>query len=96
MLRRTLIAALLASLALGGPAGAQIPRSNFAPEQRDGDRDQVVPLRDILPRLMREYGGEMLNARERGGTYVISWIDRDKRRLTIVVDARTGRVISAQ
>ena len=106
MVRRTLITAL-AALAITsvtvGPASAQ--RGN--PFQRGGgldsqwanpeqDKQHKVSLSDVLRNLRAQYGGRHLDAQEIGNRYVISWITQDGRRLTIEVDAATGRIISTR
>src|SRR5262245_20709462 len=95
MLRRTLIMALAsiaATLVATGPAIAQ--RNSFAPPEDQQRRD--VPLNDVLRELKMKYGGQHLDARKEGDRYVISWLAGDGRRLTIEVDARSGRTISVR
>jgi uncharacterized membrane protein YkoI len=108
MVRRTLITAL-AALAITsvtvGPASAQ--RGNpFQRGDRGGldsqwadpeqDKQHKVSLSDVLRNLRAQYGGRHLDAQEIGNRYVISWITQDGRRLTIEVDAATGRIISTR
>jgi len=99
MLRRTLIS-LLAAAALAGPAltasaSAQVPRSQWAPEQKD-DRGREVPFNQIQRELKQQYGGQLLDVSKDGGRYIVSWIDGNGRRLVIEVDAQSGRTISVR
>jgi uncharacterized membrane protein YkoI len=95
MLRRTVIS-LIAAAALAGPALAQIPRSQWAPEEQKGDRGREVPFSQIQRELKQEYGGQLLDVSKDGGRYIVSWIDGNGRRLVIEVDAQSGRTISVR
>lgn len=95
MLRRTLIS-FLAAAVLAGPAFAQIPRSQWAPEEQKGDRGREVPFAQIQRELKQEYGGQLLDVSKEGNRYVVSWIDGNGRRLVIEVDAQSGRTISVR
>lgn len=95
MLRRTLIS-LLASGVLAGPAMAQIPRSQWAPEDQRGERGREVPFSQIQRELKQDYGGQLLDVSKDGGRYVVSWIDGNGRRLVVEVDAQSGRTISVR
>jgi len=97
-LRFALLAALIALLV--PPMAAQGWGQSFSPDQARDARQSgdIVPLRDILRRLEREYGGEYLDAelysREGGGSeYRIDWKTGDGRIVRFVVNAQTGRVI---
>src|SRR5690349_14866396 len=98
MLRRTLItafAAIAATLVATGPAVAQRgPFQQFAPPEDEQRRD--VPLNVVLRELKMRYGGQHLDARKEGDRYVIAWLTGDGQRLTIEVDARSGRTISVR
>jgi uncharacterized membrane protein YkoI len=108
MVRRTLItvfAALAATSVVIAPASAQRGNpfqrgdrggldSQWADPERDNQRK--VSLSDVLRNLRAQYGGRHLDAQEVGNRYVISWITQDGRRLTIEVDAATGRIISTR
>ena len=90
MLRRAFIASL-ALLAAAPMAAAQaFPQDTWAPNSRQGQADEV-PLSRILQDLRGRYGGQHVDARRRGDTYEIVWIDRDGRRLVFEADARSGR-----
>jgi uncharacterized membrane protein YkoI len=67
------------------------PRQNFAPP---GNDQRKVPLGTVLRNLQQKFGGRHLDAKESGNRYIIAWITQDGRRLTIEVDATSGRVIS--
>lgn len=78
------------------PAGAQ----SFTPMNPQGSNpsDSYVPLKDIFARLKERYGGYQLDADlfstgGGGAEYRIEWMDRNGRRMHIVVDARTGRIL---
>lgn len=62
------------------------PRRESAPEQREKS------LSEILRMLKGQYSGRHLDARKQGSHYIISWITEDGRRLTLRVNAVTGRV----
>ena len=106
MLRRAFLSglAMIAALSLAAaPAYAQrgrdrdqgFPGSQWnAQEDREPQRE--VPLSDILRDLRGRYGGQHLDAQKAGGRYIIAWITGDGRRLTIEVDAATGRVLSTR
>jgi hypothetical protein len=64
--------------------------------QRPQERPREVQLTDILRNLRGQYGGQHLDAQRSGENYVIPWLSRDGRRMTVVVDAATGRVISVR
>ncbi|MEP7209536.1 MAG: hypothetical protein ABI740_01755 [Alphaproteobacteria bacterium] len=66
------------------------------PPERPPERPREVPLTDILRNLRGQYGGQHLDAQRSGENYVIPWLSRDGRRMTVVVDAATGRVISVR
>ena len=95
---------LIAILALGTtmPASAQGWGNSFSPGQarnasQNGD---VKPLREVIQKLKREFGGTHLSAelfaKQGGGAeYRIDWITEDGRKLRLIVDAQSGRVISS-
>lgn len=107
MLRKTLIplmAAVLMASAAMSPAHAQRGRDRDQPfgnpfqrgDSWDRPRDQNTPQRevslsDVLRDLRSKYGGQHLDARKAGGYYMISWMTEDGRRLTLRVNASTGR-----
>ncbi|MDP3492278.1 MAG: hypothetical protein Q8R82_04135 [Hyphomonadaceae bacterium] len=105
MLRRLLIPAL-AALLIATPAVAQrdnvFQRGNGFPssqwDQPRGDREpeREVSLNSVQRQLQGRYGGQMLDAQKMGDRYIISWITKDGRRLTIEVDATNGRVLSTR
>lgn len=105
MLRRTLISglALLAATIVGvEPAFAQRGGNLFQRGGREAwagpeePQQQEVPLNSILRSLSERYGGRHLDASKAGNRWIIAWITGDGKRLTIEVDAKTGRVISTR
>jgi hypothetical protein len=101
MVRRThiaLLAALAATLVAMGPADAQRGnRGGFGDQWDNGQDDRrEVPLSSVLRDLRMQYGGRHLDAQKAGSRYIIAWITEDGRRLTIEVDAGSGRVISVR
>lgn len=107
MKRRLFILALGAALAASPALAQQGPsRWGFEPQQNMGsqwapsdqreDRGREVPLSSVLRDLRSEFGGQHLDAQRRGDRYVIFWLTSDGRRLTIEVDARTGRRLSVR
>lgn len=99
---KRIIASLLGFALLASPAAlAQQDWTNsFSQGQaRESVRDgKTVPLGRIFQSLKREYGGYQLDAnlyatRDGGKEYVIEWFTKDGRRLTVRVDAETGRVL---
>lgn len=84
------------------PAYGQGWGNSFSPGQaRDASQNgDIKPLRDVIQSLKREFGGSYLNAelfsKDGGGAeYRIDWVTDDGRKLRLVVDAQTGRVISS-
>ena len=104
MLRRSFLlglSVLAATSVAVVPASAQRGRDpgGFSQGWRDSDREeqrQDVPLTSVIRDLRMRYGGQHLDAQKRGDRYVIAWITEEGRRLTIEVDASTGRVISTR
>jgi len=97
MVRRThifLLGALAATLVASGPAVAQ--RGSFDQKWDNNQEQREVPLSSVLRDLRMQYGGRHLDAQKAGGRYIIAWITEDGRRLTIEVDAATGRVLSTR
>ena len=95
---------LIAILALGTtmPASAQGWGKSFSPGQaRNASQNGAVkPLREVIQKLKREFGGTHLSAelfsKQGGGAeYRIDWITEDGRKLRLIVDAQSGRVISS-
>jgi hypothetical protein len=70
------------------------PGNQWAPPGEPQERE--VPLGSILRDLRQRYGGQQLDTSKSGDRYVIQWLTQDGRRLTIEVDAATGRVISTR
>ena len=100
MLRRLLIPAL-AALLVTTPALAQrgdgFPSSQWDRRgDRGEEREREVSLNSVQRQLQGRYGGQMLDAQKLGDRYIISWITKDGRRLTIEVDATNGRVLSTR
>ena len=105
MLRRLLIPAL-AALLIATPATAQrgnhfqrgdgFPSSQWDQPRGDRESQREVSLNSVQRQLQSRYGGQMLDAQKMGDRYIISWITKDGRRLTIEVDATNGRVLSTR
>ena len=101
MLKRSLllaIAAIAATSVAVMPASAQRGRgltSQWAGEEQQQQR-RDVPLNTVIRDLRRQYGGQHLDASKVGDRYVIAWVTQEGRRLTIEVDAATGRTISVR
>ncbi len=70
------------------------PGNQWAPPGERQERE--VPLGSILRDLRQRYGGQQLDTSKSGDRYIIQWLTQDGRRLTIEVDAATGRVISTR
>lgn len=104
MFRRIALATLAAAAlaAVTTPAAlAQWPGSNWQDNRGNRDRDrggenEEVPLTKIQKDLRERFGGQMLDAKKQGSTYIVSWVDGSGRRMTIDVDARSGRVLSVR
>lgn len=100
MFRRSLIlaiAAIAVTSVAALPASAQRGRdlgSQWNETQEEPRRD--VPLSSVIRDLRRQYGGQHLDASKVGDRYVIAWVTEEGRRLTIEVDAATGRIISVR
>ena len=92
------LAALAATFVTMGPADAQRGgRGDFRSDFDNGQEDQrEVPLSSVLRELRSRYGGRHLDAQKAGSRYIIAWITEDGRRMTIEVDARSGRILSAR
>ncbi|HOZ25991.1 MAG TPA: hypothetical protein PLH23_00180 [Hyphomonadaceae bacterium] len=105
MFRRLLIPAL-AALLIATPAVAQrgnhfqrgdgFPSSQWDQSRGDREPQREVSLNSVQRQLQSRYGGQMLDAQKAGDRYIISWITKDGRRLTIEVDATNGRVLSTR
>jgi hypothetical protein len=102
MLRRTLIPALAllaVTLVASEPSFAQRGRDNPFQDQfqpREEPQQREVPLNSILRSLREKYGGRHLDANRAGSKWIIPWMTEDGKRLTIEVDAATGRIISTR
>jgi len=103
MLRRTLISGLAlfaATLVASEPSFAQRGRGNpfqdgFQPRE-EPQQQREVPLNSILRDLRERFGGRHLDANRAGNRWIIPWMTGDGKRLTIEVDAATGRIISTR
>ncbi len=80
------------------PRTERFQRGGFPSSQWDqpGRDREDVPLGSVLRELQARYGGQHLDAQKVGDRYIISWITKDGRRLTIEVDASTGRILSTR
>jgi hypothetical protein len=102
MFRRSLLlglAAIAATSVAALPASAQRGGlgSQWAPgEERQEQQRRDVPLSSVIRDLRRQYGGQHLDASKVGDRYVIAWVTEEGKRLTIEVDAATGRTISVR
>jgi hypothetical protein len=104
MFRRSLLlafAAIAATSVAVLPASAQRGglTSQWAAgeEQREEQQQRRdVPLSTVIRDLRRQYGGQHLDASKVGDRYVIAWVTEEGKRLTIEVDAATGRTISVR
>jgi uncharacterized membrane protein YkoI len=102
MFRRSLLlglAAIAATSVAVLPASAQRGglTSQWAGDQREEQQQRRdVPLSSVIRDLRRQYGGQHLDASKVGDRYVIAWVTEEGRRLTIEVDAATGRTISVR
>jgi len=77
-----------------GEAGRRPPSaSRWAPES---GVERQVPLGMVVREIRMQFGGQMLDAQEFGGRYLISWMSGDGRRLEIQVDAASGRIMSVR
>lgn len=72
------------------------PSTQWDQPGRDRESEREVPLGSVLRDLQARYGGQHLDAQKVGNRYIISWITKDGRRLTIEVDASTGRILSTR
>ncbi|HVY88941.1 MAG TPA: hypothetical protein VG942_08745 [Hyphomonadaceae bacterium] len=64
--------------------------------QQERAPEREVPLSSVLRELKERYGGQHLDAQKVGNRYIISWVTGDGRRLTIEVDAASGRILSTR
>ncbi|MEO9971754.1 MAG: hypothetical protein ABJG15_18300 [Hyphomonadaceae bacterium] len=92
----------ISATSLVAPASGQGWGSSFSPGQaRDASQNgDIKPLREVIQSLKRRFGGSHLNAElfsKRGGgaEYRIDWVTEDGRKLRLIVDAQSGRVISS-
>lgn len=101
-MKRLLISAALAALAMSPVASAQGDwGSSFtAGEARDArEKGEIKPLNDILRPIRNQYGGNMRHfdgLYEQNGrkVYIIDWVTGRGELVKFTIDARTGRVIS--
>ena len=101
MFRRSLLlafAAIAATSVAALPASAQRGglTSQWAGEEREEQQRREVPLSSVIRDLRKQYGGQHLDASKVGDRYVIAWVTEEGKRLTIEVDAATGRTISVR
>jgi hypothetical protein len=99
MFRRSLLlglAAIAATSVAALPASAQRGRDLTSQWAGEEQQRQDVPLSSVIRDLRRQYGGQHLDASKVGDRYVIAWVTEEGRRLTIEVDAKTGRTISVR
>ena len=77
----------------------------LASEDHDDARDavrqqQVIPLADIVPRILAEFDARLLEAefeREHGSfVYELELITESGRMIEVMVDAATGEIIEAE
>jgi uncharacterized membrane protein YkoI len=80
-------------------ANAQGLQNNYSAGQARDARDSgdVLPALRVISIVRSRYpGAEVLNAQLQGGSspqYVVTILTREGRRVNVIVDARTGRVI---
>ena len=97
VLAATSVAVLPASAQRGRDRDQAFPGSSWNENRGDDDRqEREVPLGSVLRDLQMRYGGRHLDAQRRGDRWVIPWMTEDGRRLTIEVDASSGRVVSTR
>ena len=89
------LALTISSAPLAMPAWGQSWDADQARDARQ--KGDIVPLKKIFRALKKEYGGYQLDAelfsKPGGGSeYRIVWMTEDGRRMTITVDAQTGRI----
>jgi hypothetical protein len=97
VLAATSVAVLPASAQRGRDRDQAFPRDDWSAPRGEDDRQQrEVPLSSVIRDLRMRYGGQHLDAQKQGDRYVIAWITEEGRRLTIEVDASSGRVISTR
>ena len=94
-----LLFVVLTMTVLPGLAFGQGGNSFTADEARTArDKGDVVPLREIFRRLKNRYGGYQVDAnlynRDRNQVYEIDWMTGKGERIRVIVDAKTGRVLS--
>jgi len=80
-----------------------IPRGRDQDRARQGvDSGNYVPLSTILGNIRRQYPGKHLNTRASGAPnskglrYEVLWLTPDGRRLDIIADAKSGRIVSVR
>lgn len=103
MNRRHVISAAFAALMLGatGASTAQaqdIQNRYTAPQARDArDAGDVLPALRVISIVRNRYpGADVLDARlQRGSTpqYIVTILTREGRRVDVIVDARSGRIL---
>lgn len=103
--RHFITAGLALVLAVAGAAlpmnaaNAQGLQNNYSAGQARDARDSgdVLPALRVISIVRSRYpGAEVLNAQLQGGSspqYVVTILTREGRRVNVIVDARTGRVI---
>ena len=82
------------------PPSVLVARSQDQEQARDGVRaGQIVPLSMVLETIRDQYPGKLLDTRTVGGQegsplqYEVLWLTPDSRRLDILADAATGKII---
>jgi len=98
MFRRAVFLAALGAALLVPPEGHAVAQSFTPGDTRNtGPQLDIVPLREIFATLKDRYGGYQLDAElfstASGSEYRIDWMSGDGRRMRIVVNAQTGRIL---
>ena len=91
------ILVFLAALMLLGATPVSAQSTVSGTPYKIAQRSDVVPLRDVIRRIQREYGGQYLDAelkrRSNGrAEYHIDW-QKNGRKFVFIVDAKSGRII---
>lgn len=98
MNRRTAIASLLSAAVAGAAVCAPLAEAvagNHNDVRRDIKSGNALPLSQILGRIRRQFPGKLMDAgyNRNRGTYKLRIMSPDGRMQSIIVDARSGRIL---
>lgn len=104
-MKRSFIIAMVLAAGLSASSGAwaqkptEPPARDEKPPPREQPKVSLKPIGEVIAQIARQTPGRSLDSQtvtQPGGAvvYQIQWMTTDNRRITIVVDAQSGRILS--